>query len=141
MAQPPIFANIVELSTLSVFASLSSRFAVVSVPFKVIVPKTNQLTFHSFTGDLYVKHSTLKFCHRTGIARSEGRGDAQGNKSCLARSSILVNPSIQTVGTKFIQKTYVDFLMESITPLRVTMSQRPEMVQFSGGEFENDTLC
>ena len=29
---------------------------------------------------IYVKHSTLKFCHRTGIARSEGRGQGQRNK-------------------------------------------------------------
>ena len=53
MAQTPLFANIAELSALSVFTFLSSRFTVVSVPFKVIVPKTNQLTCHSFTGDLY----------------------------------------------------------------------------------------
>ena len=55
MAQTPLFANIAELSALSVFAFLSSRFAVLSVLFKVIVPKTNQLTCHSFTGDLYVR--------------------------------------------------------------------------------------
>ena len=34
----------------------------------------------------YVKHPTLnsKFCHRTRIAPSEGRGQGQGNKLCLA---------------------------------------------------------
>ena len=53
MAQTPLFANISELSALNVFTFLSSLFTVVSVPFKVIVPKTNQLTCHSFTGDLY----------------------------------------------------------------------------------------
>ena len=31
----------------------------------------------------YVKHSTL-FCHRTGIARSEGRGQGQRKNLCLA---------------------------------------------------------
>ena len=53
MAQTPLLANIAELSALNVFTFLSSRFTVVSVPFKVIVPKTSQLTCHSFTGDLY----------------------------------------------------------------------------------------
>ena len=31
----------------------------VSVPFKVIVLKTNQLTFHSFIGDLYIVHRDI----------------------------------------------------------------------------------
>ena len=53
MAQTPLFANIAELSELNVFTFLSSCFTVVSVPFKVIVPKIKQLTCHSFTGDLY----------------------------------------------------------------------------------------
>ena len=55
MTQTPLFANIAELSALNVFTFLSSRFTVVSAPFKVIVRKTNQLTCHSFTGDLYIK--------------------------------------------------------------------------------------
>ena len=54
MVQTPLFSNIAELSALNVFTFLSSSFTVVSVPFRVIVPKTNQLTCHSFTGDLYV---------------------------------------------------------------------------------------
>ena len=54
MAQTPFFANIAELSALSVFTFLSSRFTVVSV-FKVIFSKINQLTCHSFTGDLYMR--------------------------------------------------------------------------------------
>ena len=36
------------------FTFLSSRFTVVSVPFKNVVSKTNQLTCHSFTGDLHM---------------------------------------------------------------------------------------
>ena len=56
MAQTQLFANVAELSALSVFTFLSSRFTVVSVPFKVIVLKTNQLTCHSFTGDLYMSN-------------------------------------------------------------------------------------
>ena len=55
MAQTLLFANIAELSALSVLTILSSRFSVVSVPFKVIVLKTSQLTCHSFTGDLYIR--------------------------------------------------------------------------------------
>ena len=31
-----------------------NEYNVVSVPFKVIVPNTSQLTCHSFTGDLYI---------------------------------------------------------------------------------------
>ena len=38
----------------NVFTFLSSRFTLGSGQFKLIVPKTNQLTCHSFTGDLYV---------------------------------------------------------------------------------------
>ena len=55
MAQTPLFADIAELSALNVFTFLSSRFTVVFVSFKVIVPKISQLTCHSFTGDLYLK--------------------------------------------------------------------------------------
>ena len=51
MAQTPLFANIAELSALNVFTFLSSRFTVHSVRAKIIVPKTNQLTCHSFTED------------------------------------------------------------------------------------------
>ena len=54
MTQTPLFANIAKLSALNVFTFLSSCFTVVSVPFKIIVPKTNQLTCHSFTEDLYI---------------------------------------------------------------------------------------
>ena len=54
MAQTSLFAKIDELPALNVFTFVSSRFTVLSVPFKVIVPKTNQLTCHSFSGDLYV---------------------------------------------------------------------------------------
>ena len=32
----------------------------VSVPFKVIVLKTSQLTCHPFTGDLYIQHNVLQ---------------------------------------------------------------------------------
>ena len=53
MAQTPSFANIAELFTLNVLTFLSSRFTVVSAPFKVVVQNTNQLTCHSFIGDLY----------------------------------------------------------------------------------------
>ena len=63
MAQTQLFANIAELSALSVFTFLSSRFTVVSVPFKVIVLKTNQLTCHSFTGDLYLPSVKLRIAH------------------------------------------------------------------------------
>ena len=49
-----MFANIAELYALSGSTFLSSRFTVVSVPFKVIVPNTKELTCHSFTGDLYL---------------------------------------------------------------------------------------
>ena len=52
MAHTPLFANIAERSALNVFTFLSSP--VVPVPFIVIVPKANQLTCHSFTGDLYM---------------------------------------------------------------------------------------
>ena len=55
MVQTLLFANIAELSALNVFTFLSSSFAVVSMPFRDIVPKTNQLTCYSFTGDLYVR--------------------------------------------------------------------------------------
>ena len=55
MAQTPLFATIAELSALNVFTFLSSRFTVVHVPFKVVLPKTNQMTCHSFTGDLYIR--------------------------------------------------------------------------------------
>ena len=41
MAKTPLFANIAELSALNVFTFLSSRFTVVYVSFKAIVPKTN----------------------------------------------------------------------------------------------------
>ena len=54
MAQTPSFANIAELSALNVFTFLSISFTIVSVSFKVIVPKTSQLTCHSFTGDLHI---------------------------------------------------------------------------------------
>ena len=65
MAQTLLLVNIAELSTLNVFTFLSSRFTVVSVPLKVIVPKINQLTYHSFTGDLYkriyLKHRSQSY--------------------------------------------------------------------------------
>ena len=61
MAQIPLFANIAELSALNVFTFQSSRFTAVSVPFKVIFSKTNQLTYHSFTGDLYIFFVALLF--------------------------------------------------------------------------------
>ena len=54
MAQTQLFANIAELSALNVFTFPSSRFTVLYVPLKVIVPKTNQLSCHSFTGDLCI---------------------------------------------------------------------------------------
>ena len=44
-----------------------------------------------------------KFCHRTGIARSEGGGQCQRNKLRLA-GLFLVNPSNQKVRIKFIEK-------------------------------------
>ena len=66
MAQTLLFANIAELSALNVFTFLSSRFTEVSVPFKVIVPKTNQLTCHSFAGDLYLRY------YMTGYRKSSG---------------------------------------------------------------------
>ena len=61
MAQAPLFANIAELTALNVFTFLSSCFTVVSVSFKVIVSKTEQLTCHSLTGDLSV-HTALPAC-------------------------------------------------------------------------------
>ena len=76
MAQTPLFANIAELSALSVFTLLSSRFTVVSVPFKVIFPKTNQLTCHSFTGDLYIDREELK-------SNIIGDPDRVKKKTCL----------------------------------------------------------
>ena len=54
MAQTQLFANIVELSAQTYSHFYQVFFTVVSVPFKVIVPKPNQLTCHSFTGDLYI---------------------------------------------------------------------------------------
>ena len=66
MAQTPLFANIAELSALNVFTYLSSRFTVVYVPFKAFAPKTNQLTCHFFTGDLYIRlvgdRTTARVC-------------------------------------------------------------------------------
>ena len=44
-----------------------------------------------------------KFCHRTGIARSEGRGQGQRNKLCLAEAlSLWIPPS-----KKFGQNLYI----------------------------------
>ena len=63
MAQTPLFANIAELSALNVFTFLSSRFTKLSVPFKVIVPKANQLTCNFFTGDVY----DIEFIRLLGI--------------------------------------------------------------------------
>ena len=105
MAQTPLFANIAELSALNVFTFLTSRFTVVSVPFEVIAPKTNQLTCHSFTGDLYVKHLARNSAIEQELReRSEDTGQGQRNKFCLAGAhcSVLVNPSIQKFRTKFI---------------------------------------
>ena len=34
--------------------------------------------------NIHVQNFDSKFCHRTGIARSEGRGQGQRNKLCLA---------------------------------------------------------
>ena len=63
MTQAPLFANIAELYTLSVFTFLSSRFTVASAPFKVIAQKTNQLTCHSFTEDLYLGRFEGESCN------------------------------------------------------------------------------
>ena len=70
MAQKPLLANIAELSTLNVFTFISIRFTALSVPFKVIVPKTNQLTCHSFTGDQYLHlGETYQRLHRMFLRR------------------------------------------------------------------------
>ena len=57
MTQAPfaLLANIAELSALCKRLHISIKsFTLVSVPFKVIAPKANQLTCHPFTGDLYI---------------------------------------------------------------------------------------
>ena len=67
MVQTSLFANIAALSALNVFTFISSRLTadihVTSVPFKVIVPKTNQLT-----------HATLLLETCTMCSSAEGLG-------------------------------------------------------------------
>ena len=53
----------------------------------------------------HVKTFASKFCRLPGMSRSEGRGQGLRYKLCLLRAgSVLINPSIQKVRTKFIKK-------------------------------------
>ena len=56
-----------------------------------------------------------KFCQRTGIARSEGRGQGQRNKLCLAVSGgSVLSPSIQKVRTKLKKLFDCDMLLTAV---------------------------